>query len=155
VIRKHNKMYGQKKTTKTGVTGYSGIFWGSVRNEDGSLVTGTRMYNGEPFDTDSAEEFFFEMYDNDKEAWDIISDKLDRHLQTHIGDVDLDKYHWQCGFGGDEMDGCLEFWLPTRIERPPVMKFEILGKKYVMSFYYSGGDNSGLSSEEEDEDNDD
>jgi len=116
---------------------YSGMFWGSVSNEDGS----TLKY---------ASDYFFEVVDNGKEAWDIINDKLDRHLQTHIGDVDSKKYRWQSGFGGDEMDGLLEFWLPTRIECPPDMKFEILGKTYVMSFHYDGGDKLGFSSEEED-----
>jgi len=145
---------GQVMKARISPKGYSGMFWGSVRNEDGSLVKGTRMYNGEPFETDSAEQFFFDIEDNGREAWDIINDKLHRHLQKHIGEVDRDKYHWQCGFGGDEMDGLLDFWLPTQIECPPDMKFEILGKKYVMSFHYSGDDELSFSSEEEDEDDD-
>ena len=94
------------------------------------------------------------MEDNGKEAWDIINDKLHCQLQTQIGKVDFNKYHWQCGFGGDEMDGLLDFWLPTQIACPADMHFTILGKNYVMSFIY-GGDDLGLGSEKEDEDNDD
>ena len=142
-------MYGQKLKSKSGITGYTGLFWGSVRNADGSAVKGTRIYNGEEFPTDSAEEYFF----NIEDAWEIINDKLYRHLHTHIGDVEHDKYHWQCGFGGDEMDGLLDFWLPRQIACPPDMTFEVLGKKYVMSFSY-GGEDLGLCSEEEDQDND-
>jgi len=130
-------MYGQKHTTKSGITSYIGLMWGSVSNEDGHTLN-------------DAAHFFFEVVDDGKEAWDIISDKLDLHLQTHIGDVDRKKYSWQSGFGGDEMDGLLEFCLPTQIECPPDMKFEILGKKYVMSFRYSGGDKLDFGSEEED-----
>ena len=129
-------MYGEKLTSKSGTTGYSGIFWGSVRNEDGSQL----QY---------AQDVFFEI----DGAWEIINDKLQRHLQKHIGVVDRKNYHWQCGFGGDEMDGMLDFWLPTPLDCPPDMKFTILNKKYVMSFSY-GWDNSCLSSEEENHDYD-
>jgi hypothetical protein len=147
-------MYGQKVKCECDIIGYSGLFWGSVRNEDGTIVKGTKMYNGEEFPIDSAEEYFFEIEDNGKDAWDIINDKLSRHMQTHIGEIDLTKYHWQCGFGGDEMDGLVDFCLPTQIPCPPDMEFEILGKNYVMSFRY-GGDDSTFGSEEQDEDNDD
>jgi hypothetical protein len=133
-------MYGQKIKTNSGITGYGGLFWGSVSNEDGSNI-------------EYASDFFFKVEENGKEAWDIINDKLHLHLHKHIGKVDRLKYHWQCGFGGDEMDGLLDFWLPTQIECPPDMKFKILGEKYVMSFNY-GGDDLDLSPEEQDEDND-
>jgi hypothetical protein len=133
-------MYGQKIKSTSGTTGYGGLFWGSVRNEDGS-------------DIEYASDFFFNVDDNGHDAWDIINDKLYFHLRKHIGQVDLINYHWQSGFGGDEMDGLLDFWLPTQIECPPDMQFKILGKNYIMSFKYDG-DNLSLGSEEQDEDND-
>jgi len=109
--------------------------WGSVRNEDGSIFK-------------YASDYFFKIKDDSNEAWDIISDKLDRHVRMHIGEVDRDKNRWwQSGFGGDEMDGLIDFCLPTPIECLPDMEFEILGKKYVMSFTY-GGDDSTFGSEE-------
>jgi hypothetical protein len=131
---------GQVMKARISPKGYYGMFWGTVSNEDG-------------FTVEYASDYFLRIEDKGKEAWDIINDKLHRHLQTHIGEVDFHKYHWQCGFGGDEMDGLLDFWLPTRIKCPPDMEFKILDKKYVMSFDYSG-DDSSLSSEEEDKDDD-
>jgi hypothetical protein len=129
-------MYGHKHKSNSGITGYLGMFWGSVRNEDRTAL-------------EDAADYFFDIVDNGRDAWDIINDKLHRHLRKHIGEVDPIKYHWQCGFGGDEMDGLLDFWLPTQITCPPDMKFAILDRKYVMSFSYAG-DDSGFSSEEED-----
>lgn len=122
--------------------GYCGMFQGSVSNEDGSAL-------------EDAQDYFFDMKvdDDGNDAWEIINNNLHRHLRKHIGKVDPIKYHWQCGFGGDEMDGLLDFWLPTQIKCPPDMKFTILNKNYVMSFSYAGED-SGLSSEEEDQDDD-
>lgn len=142
-------MYGHKHTSKSGITGYIGLFWGSVRNEDGSVLKSTKKYGEEIVESDSATDYFFDIEDNGNEAWDIINEKLQRHMRTHIGKVDFHEYHWQCGFGGDEMDGLLDFWLPTQIGCPPDMQFEILGRKYVMSFNY-GGNDLGLGSEEED-----
>jgi hypothetical protein len=142
-------MYGHKHKSNSGITGYIGLFWGSVCNEDGTNLKSTKKYGEEIVESDSAADYFFDIEDGGNEAWDIINDKLHRHLRKHIGEVDHIKYHWQCGFGGDEMDGLLDFWLPTQIECPPDMEFKILGRKYVMYFSYSG-DGSGLSSEEED-----
>jgi len=165
-------MYGQlkkaryhvKKTLLNGKSinahispkGYYGVFWGSVSNEDGSVPTRMKKFGDGEIETENAQEYFYDMKVDDRgnDAYDIINDNLHRHLQTHIGEVDPIKYHWQCGFGGDEMDGMLDFWLPTKIKCPPDMKFAILGKNYVMSFSYAE-DDSGLSSEEEDQDDDD
>ena len=92
-------MYGHKHASNSGITGYLGMFWGSVRNEDGTNLKSTKKYGEEIVESDSANDFFFDIEDGGNEAWDIINDKLHRHLHKHIGKVDRIKYHWQCGFG--------------------------------------------------------
>ena len=129
--------------------GYVGLFLGTIFDEDGSKFRCLREYAGQLVQSDS-----FNLYVLDIEgAWDKINDKLQDHMTKHIGPVAM-PYGWQCGFGGDEMDGLLDYWLPTKLACPPEMKFTISGMKYIMKFSYSGEDDSDLSSEEQDKDDD-
>jgi hypothetical protein len=145
-------MFGTFSESDSGAKGYVGMFWGTVLNEDGSKLKGMMKYGDEMVKTNQASDILFDVTDGDQTAWEIINDDLSIHITKHIGNVDQ-PYSWQCGFGGDEMDGCLDFWLPTKIACPPDMQFEINGKMYIMKFKYSD-DESDLSSEEQDKDDD-
>lgn len=142
-------MYGRKHTFKSGDIGYGGVFWGTIFDEDGAKFRYLRGEAGELVQSDS-----FDLYTLDIEgAWDKINDKLHDHMLKQIGPV-VSPYSWQCGFGGDEMNGLLDFCVPTRIQCPPPMHFTINGTKYTMKFNYGGDDDSSLSSEEQDKDDD-
>jgi hypothetical protein len=142
-------MFGRKHTSKSGDTSYVGLFWGTIFDEDGSKFRSLRMQAGQLVESDD-----FNLYMLDVQgAWEKINDKLQDHMTKQIGPT-VSPYGWQCGFGGDEMDGLLDFCLPTRIPCPPPMHFTINGIKYTMKFKYSGDDDSDLSSEEQDKDDD-
>jgi hypothetical protein len=74
--------------------------------------------------------------------WDMIYKLIDelctRHLKPLMnGD---ESYAYQSGFGGDESDGLIDFWLPVKVPELPIISFEIYGKKYELRWKYSSGE---------------
>ncbi len=112
--------------------GYGGLFWGSVYDSDGNAIS-------------NAQDYFLELGKahnryHDYEYWDVIVDFIDEHCLKYVNPYCGDKHHYQSGFGGDEADGVIDFWVEEQLPEMPKMPFEIAGKSYIMKWYYSTGD---------------
>lgn len=122
-------MYGEKIPVNT-PAGYAGLFWGTVYTSNGKKL-------------ESAEEYFMTLEekqeDDELDYCDIISDKIAEYCMRQLGPLcgnDPD-YHYQSGFGGDEADGLIDFWLPVKAPELPDMKFVIENKEYTLKWEYS------------------
>jgi len=120
------------KTTLNTPPGYGGLFWGRVYDKDGQRIH-------------LAEEYFYELAKTNKERsdftyWEIIDAEIGKHCDKYIGPFYKSSHHYQYGFGGDESDGIIDFWLPEQVPEMPPMVFEIRGEKYTIEWEYSSGD---------------
>jgi hypothetical protein len=113
--------------------GYTGLFRGHVTDIDGNKI---HEY--------SACDYFLDLKkpENDDgglnfETWEIINQQLGEFVKIHMPQQE-DEYHWQCGFGGDESDGLIDFFCKQKVKLPPPMIFEVYGKKYEMTWKYYG-----------------
>jgi hypothetical protein len=112
--------------------GYVGLFWG-------------RVYDSEGIDIGMAGEYFWELGkidfpDDDFKYWHEINDAIDIYCLKYIDPYSSLDHHYQSGFGGDECSGLIDFWTKEPIPEMPDMPFEIAGKKYIMKWEYSSGD---------------
>jgi hypothetical protein len=114
--------------------GYAGLFWGKVFHGNGRRIKNAEDYfcnlakkNGEDY------EYLY---------WDIIGEAIDLYCEKYIAPLinDHDQYHFQSGFGGDECDGLIDFWLPEPIAKMPPLRININGKNYILRWEYSSGD---------------
>jgi len=117
--------------------GYSGLFWGSVYDSNNNPIL-------EP------QEHFYELDNCGYKHWDTICEEISKHCLKYIEPYCGTHSHYQCGFGGDESDGLIDFWTEKPIPEMPDMLFEIDGDKYVMKWHYSAGydDDSSVSYED-------
>jgi hypothetical protein len=112
-------------------SGYTGLFWGTVYTAKGKKL-------------ESAEDYFMRLAEkNDLDEFDysdLISEKIREYCNEHVESLagDNRSYGCQCGFGGDESDGLIDFWLPTKVPDLPDMNFVILEKEYTLKWKYSG-----------------
>lgn len=124
-------MYGEQVHHST-PPGYGGLFWGRVHNKDGKRI---RL----------AEDYFYDLAKKNGEEtefvyWEHIDSEIGKHCQKYIDPFYKSSHHYQYGFGGDESDGLIDFWLPEPIPEMPPMTFEICGEKYTIEWEYSSGD---------------
>ena len=122
-------MYGEKVPLNT-PAGYGGLFWGRVYDEDGKRI-------------ELAADYFWDMAEangeeNEATYWEFIDGEIGKHCEKYIKSDDM--HHYQYGFGGDESDGLIDFWLPEPVQEMPPMAFEVCGKKYTIQWDYSSGD---------------
>ena len=106
-----------------------GLFWGQIFNEDGEPI-------------ECAADYFYELgkkNDCDFDYWNIISYKISDFTDEHFGQCCGKDSHYQSGFGGDECDGLIDFYVekPIAIQLPD-LEFEIQGKTYTISWTYNG-----------------
>lgn len=112
--------------------GYSGLFWGKVYCDDVEIQ--------------NAEDYFLKITGSDEhlefDYWDQISDIIEQHCTKYIFPYVKDhyNYHYQSGFGGDECDGLIDFWLPVPIPKMPDIVFKIQGKIYQLRWTFSSGE---------------
>lgn len=111
-------------------SGYVGLFWGRVFHANGRRIK-------------MAEDYFYELAKKNNEDseftyWELIDAEIGKHCQKYLKSDD--KYHYQYGFGGDESDGIIDFWLPEQVQEMPPLRFKIRGKTYILRWEYSGGD---------------
>ena len=111
--------------------GYGGLFWGSVYFKE----SGEHIKMAEYYFTDVAESNGNDSY----EYWETIDDYIGKHCKKYIKYTPHKSYHYQHGFGGDESDGLIDFWLPEPVKEMPDMEFEIDRVKYIMKWQYSSG----------------
>lgn len=111
--------------------GYAGLFWGNVYfKENDQFISHAEFYF-----TDVAE-------NNDRddyEYWELIDGYIGKHCKKYLPKKTHESYHYQYGFGGDECDGLIDFWLPEPVQEMPDMEFTIEGVEYVMKWTYSSG----------------
>jgi hypothetical protein len=112
--------------------GYGGLFWGRVYDSDGNLI---RL----------ASDYFWELGkennpEYDFQYWEEIDELIHEHCLLYVQPYTSDRHHYQSGFGGDESDGLIDFWVKDPIPEMPDMLFEIAGKKYTIKWNYSSGD---------------
>ena len=122
--------------------GYGGLFRADVTDMDGNSL---HDY--------SVADYFLGLKNPDEnedtyknlnfETWEIINEHVRDVLSKHMPEQD-DKYHWQCGFGGDEGDGLIDFFCKEKIDLPPPSIFRVYGKSYRMTWYYDGDDDECL-----------
>jgi hypothetical protein len=122
-------IYGEQVLLKK-PAGYGGLFWGSVYFKD----SGEHIKMAEFYFTDLAENNDNDTYD----YWEKIDDCIGKHCKKYLPSKG-EHHHYQYGFGGDEGDGLIDFWLPKPVKEMPDMEFEIEGIKYVMKWDYSPG----------------
>lgn len=121
------------KTKVSHPDGYSGLFWGRVYDAGNTLIY-------------PASDYFMHLAEDKKvetfEYWNILYELIDGYCAKHITPLkgDSTKHHYQSGFGGDECDGLIDFWLPVQVPDLPDMPFTIEGKPYVLKWKYSGDD---------------
>ncbi len=114
--------------------GYAGLFWGRLYDSDGY-----RIYCGSEILMRLAQE----NGETDMFAyWDVVSKLIDKQCETYLkplmnGD---ESYAYQSGFGADECDGLIDFWLPTKVPELPNIPFEVGGKKFELRWEYSTGE---------------
>jgi hypothetical protein len=112
--------------------GYGGLFWGRVYDSDGNRI---RL----------ASDYFWDLGkvdhpDNDFKYWEDIDELIGEYCMKYIDPYSSHDHHYQYGFGGDESDGLIDFWVKDPIPEMPDMQFEIAGKMYVIKWDYSSGD---------------
>jgi hypothetical protein len=112
--------------------GYGGLFWGRVYDSDGNLIRLASDYFWDLGQANNPEYDF--------QYWEDIDKLIGEHCEKYIYPYRGDDHHYQYGFGGDESDGLIDFWVKDPIPEMPDMPFEIAGKKYVMKWDYSSGD---------------
>lgn len=111
--------------------GYGGLFWGRVYDSDGKRM---RM----------ASDYFWNLGqennpEHDFQYWEDIDQLIGEYCAKYIHPYCGDRHHYQYGFGGDESDGLIDFWVKDPIPEIPDMPFEIAGKKYVIKWEFSSG----------------
>jgi hypothetical protein len=110
--------------------GYGGLFWGRVYDSEGKRIRMAEDYFWELGKVDHPEDDFKYWYDIDE----LIHQHCLKYIHPYRGDL-----HYQSGFGGDECDGLIDFWVKEPIPEMPDMPFEIAGKKYTIKWEYSSG----------------
>jgi hypothetical protein len=122
------KKYGDKKT-RSNVEGYEGEFYGIIHDKK----TGKKIVVDDEFD--------------EEDDYPYIQKKLKSHCAKYCEDnftkeenKELDdpdsEYEFICGFGGDEQDGIINFFVDKKIPLPPNMEIEFDDKTYIMSFKF-------------------
>jgi hypothetical protein len=112
--------------------GYGGLFWGCVYDSDGKQIRMAQDYFWNLGKDDHPEDDFKYWYD--------IDELIHQHCLKYIHPYRGDRHHYQSGFGGDESDGLIDFWVKEQVPEMPDMPFEIAGKQYVLKWEYSSGD---------------
>lgn len=129
------KTWGENTVKISNPEGYYGLFWGRVYDQNGKCI-----YPASDYFMKLAEEKKIDTF----HYWDTIYELIDAYCKKHITplveDDDDDKYHYQSGFGGDECDGLIDFWLPKQVPDLPDMPFTIDGTSYVLKWVYAGDD---------------
>ena len=112
-------------------SGYYGLFVGRVYDSSNNLIH-------------DADTYFWNL---DKSSEKIIDlDSIGKDLRLHLDkkwhhiETVSSKYYYQAGFGGDEGDGSIDFFLEKKIVCPPDMKFKVYNKNYTMKFIYKHQD---------------
>ena len=112
-------------------SGYYGLFVGRVYDSSNNLIH-------------DADTYFWNL---DKSSENIIDlDSIGKDLRLHLDkkwhhiETVSSKYYYQAGFGGDEGDGSIDFFLEKKIVCPPDMKFKVYNKNYTMKFIYKHQD---------------
>lgn len=113
-------------------SGYAGLFWGRVYRENGEKISLGSEYFYRLAKTNGEENEFI--------YWDIIYAEIGKHCKQYVDPYFNEGYHYQYGFGGDESDGVIDFWLPEQIPEMPPLHFTINNEKYVLQWEYSNGD---------------
>lgn len=75
-----------------------------------------------------------DFFDCETDEWVIINDAMKKVLIPILPERGVDKSNWQCGFGGDEGNGLVDYWLPKKIAYLPNVVFKIKGIEYKMIF---------------------
>jgi hypothetical protein len=94
---------------------YSGLLWCSVYDAQGNHIK-------------KAEDIFF------VENEDLLMD-ISNYMYSHVSKFILEG-DFQAGFGGDDMDGCVDYATPKPCPIIPEMPFEVNGRKYTMVYSY-------------------
>lgn len=126
-------IYGEKVPLNK-PAGYAGLFWGTVFDENGGKI-------------DVASDYFRELAsdlgeDDDFCYWEIIDHAIEQYCKKHLRPISdkSERHHYQYGFGGDNCDGLIDFWLPESVPEMPDLEFTIDNKKYTIRWEYSPGD---------------
>lgn len=129
----HNRWDGRITTVET-PAGYSGLLWGTVHHRNGRKIKNAQDYFMKLAETNGEEDEFA--------YWNIIGDLLSNYCREHIRPLkgDNPSYGYQCGFGGDESDGLIDFWLPVKVPKLPNLKFVIKDKMYTLRWDFTSGD---------------
>lgn len=75
-----------------------------------------------------------DFFDCETDSWEIIANAMDEVLSPILPARGVNKSHWQSGFGGDEGNGLIDYWLPEKITALPDVIFTIEGVEYKMVF---------------------
>jgi hypothetical protein len=110
--------------------GYGGLFWGRVYDSDGNRIRRASDYFWELGQDNMEDEFRY---------WYVIDELIHQHCLKYIHPYRGYAHHYQSGFGGDESDGLIDFWVKEPIPEMPDMPFEIEGEKYILKWEYSSG----------------
>lgn len=71
--------------------------------------------------------------------WDIINESIELYCTEHFEPLVAENsaHTYQCGFGGDEGDGLIDFWLPTPIlDNIPDIPVIINSETYILKWRY-------------------
>jgi len=126
------------------LAGYSGDFRGSITDIDGNDV-----------DDYSASQYFLTLRnpknntlkedDMNFETWEIIDNYISNCVSEYMPECDHKYYHWQCRFGGNDLDGLVEFFCKEKVKILPPMIFKVYDKSYRMIWtYHAGYDDSEI-----------
>lgn len=123
-------IHGEQVLLKT-PAGYGGLFWGNVYFKD----TGECISMAEYYFTDLGERNDDCIYD----YWMTIDEYIGKHCKKYLPKKTSEHHHYQYGFGGNNCDGLIDFWLAEPVKKMPDMEFVIEGVTYVLKWRYSSG----------------
>lgn len=120
--------YGDEKT-RSNIKGYEGEFYGIIHNKE----TNKKIDVDEEFD--------------EQDDYSYIEEELKSHCKKYCEDnftkeenKELNRadseYEFICGFGGDEQDGIINFFVQKKIPLPPDMEIKFDDNTYIMSFKF-------------------
>ena len=95
------------------MTIYTGLIHGSVYDTKGDLM----------------KEAEWHFWDTDPDLFTVIGNIISEHVRKY-----MDRGCFQAGFGGDDLDGCIDYSWNKPAPDIPEMPFEINGQKYSMRF---------------------
>lgn len=128
--------------------GYGGMFTGTVYHQDNIKIKNAEDYFINIAKTNNKQKDGFDYID---EIIDAIDMHCAKYIDPLLGPDNGLTYHYQSGFGGDDTDGVISFWLPVKVPDMPNLTFKIENILYTIKWnYYVPNDDDSENDSDDD-----